>query len=139
MMLEVREYLEWHGMASSGRGMESYYDGYEIVLSRNPSITGIITAQSNKMTALTQLLSRPQVHQHHPRTSKVTTGHHGHSSIRRPNIEKQGHASWHHKDHRHHRRRGLVVMHHYADQIKQCMDMHGHAWHQRHRNRKIVP
>ncbi|KAF9601280.1 hypothetical protein IFM89_018390 [Coptis chinensis] len=40
-------------------GMESYYDGYEIVLSQNPSTTGIITTQSQKMTALSHLLSIP--------------------------------------------------------------------------------
>ncbi|KAL0540519.1 hypothetical protein IC582_020527 [Cucumis melo] len=41
--------LVWQVMAE---GMESYYDGYEIVLSQNPSTNAIITQQSNKMAAL---------------------------------------------------------------------------------------
>lgn len=41
--------LVWQIMA---QGMDSYYDGYEIVLSRNPSTTAVISQQSRKMTAL---------------------------------------------------------------------------------------
>ena len=41
--------LVWQVMAE---GMESYYDGYEIVLSQTPSTTAIITHQSNNMAAL---------------------------------------------------------------------------------------
>lgn len=41
--------LVWQVMAE---GMESYYDGYEIVLSQNPSTNAIITQQSNNMAAL---------------------------------------------------------------------------------------
>lgn len=41
--------LVWQVMAE---GMESYYDGYEIVLSQNPSTNSIITQQSNNMAAL---------------------------------------------------------------------------------------
>lgn len=41
--------LVWQVMAE---GMESYYDGYEIVLSQNPSTTAIITQQSKNMAAL---------------------------------------------------------------------------------------
>ena len=40
-------------------GMESYYDGYEIVLSQNPSATSIIAQQSNKMTKLEHSLNNP--------------------------------------------------------------------------------
>ncbi|KAL6315370.1 hypothetical protein AAG906_000479 [Vitis piasezkii] len=41
--------LVWQLMAE---GMQSYDDGYEIVLSQNPSTSGLITQQSNKMIAL---------------------------------------------------------------------------------------
>ncbi|XP_034677432.1 mannan endo-1,4-beta-mannosidase 5-like [Vitis riparia] len=41
--------LVWQLMAE---GMQSYDDGYDIVLSQNPSTRGIITQQSNKMIAL---------------------------------------------------------------------------------------
>ncbi|KAF5206818.1 Mannan endo-1,4-beta-mannosidase [Thalictrum thalictroides] len=45
--------MVWQIMAE---GMESYYDGYEIVLSQNPSTAGLISAQSQKMTALARSL-----------------------------------------------------------------------------------
>ena len=41
--------LVWQLMAE---GMQSYDDGYEIVLSQNPSTSGLIAQQSNKMIAL---------------------------------------------------------------------------------------
>ncbi|PON95166.1 1,4-alpha-glucan-branching enzyme [Trema orientale] len=41
--------LVWQIMA---QGMESYYDGYEIVLSQNPATAGVISQQSKKMIAL---------------------------------------------------------------------------------------
>lgn len=41
--------LVWQIMA---QGMESYYDGYEIVLSQNPATANVISQQSKKMTAL---------------------------------------------------------------------------------------
>ena len=41
--------LVWQIMAE---GMESYYDGYEIVLSKDASTTSVITQQSRRMTAL---------------------------------------------------------------------------------------
>lgn len=41
--------LVWQLMVE---GMQSYDDGYDIVLSQNPSTSGIITQQSNKMIAL---------------------------------------------------------------------------------------
>ena len=41
-------------------GMESCYDGYEIVLTQNQSTTSVIAQQSNKMKALEQTLNSPQ-------------------------------------------------------------------------------
>ena len=41
--------LVWQLMAE---GMQSYDDGYEIVLSQNPSTSSVITQQSNKMAVL---------------------------------------------------------------------------------------
>ncbi|KAL6315315.1 hypothetical protein AAG906_000409 [Vitis piasezkii] len=41
--------LVWQLMAE---GMQSYDDGYEIVLSQTPSTSGLVTQQSNKMIAL---------------------------------------------------------------------------------------
>ncbi|KAM0954082.1 putative mannan endo-1,4-beta-mannosidase [Dioscorea sansibarensis] len=46
--------LVWQLMAE---GMENYYDGYEIILSQNPSTAGLITGQSNVMASLSQLLN----------------------------------------------------------------------------------
>ncbi|KAH7677137.1 Mannan endo-1,4-beta-mannosidase protein [Dioscorea alata] len=46
--------LVWQLMAE---GMENYYDGYEIILSQNPSTAGLITRQSNVMASLSQLLN----------------------------------------------------------------------------------
>ncbi|PIA41100.1 hypothetical protein AQUCO_02300123v1 [Aquilegia coerulea] len=45
--------MVWQIMA---QGMESYYDGYEIVLSQDLSTAGLISAQSQKMTALARSL-----------------------------------------------------------------------------------
>lgn len=41
--------LVWQIMAE---GMESYYDGYEIVLSKDASTSNVIAQQSRRMTAL---------------------------------------------------------------------------------------
>nr|CAD1836937.1 unnamed protein product [Ananas comosus var. bracteatus] len=46
--------LVWQAMAE---GMESYYDGYEIVLSQEPSTTGVVARQSRAMAALSGVLS----------------------------------------------------------------------------------
>ncbi|XP_026434336.1 mannan endo-1,4-beta-mannosidase 1-like [Papaver somniferum] len=46
--------LVWQIVAE---GMESFYDGYEIVLSQNPSTAGLISGQSHKMRALSHTLS----------------------------------------------------------------------------------
>ncbi|OVA16481.1 Glycoside hydrolase [Macleaya cordata] len=48
--------LVWQIVAE---GMESYYDGYEIVLSQNPTTTGLIAGQSHKMAALGHMLNKP--------------------------------------------------------------------------------
>ncbi|KAI3464263.1 hypothetical protein Pfo_020926 [Paulownia fortunei] len=48
--------LVWQILAE---GMESYSDGYEIVLSQNPSTSSIISQQSRQMTALEHMMSRP--------------------------------------------------------------------------------
>ncbi|KAF5193468.1 Mannan endo-1,4-beta-mannosidase [Thalictrum thalictroides] len=50
--------IVWQIMAD---GMESYYDGYEIVLSQNPSTAGLISAQSQKMTALARCLDHYKI------------------------------------------------------------------------------
>ncbi|KAI3946306.1 hypothetical protein MKW98_010430 [Papaver atlanticum] len=47
--------LVWQIVAE---GMKSFYDGYEIVLSQNPSTAGLISGQSQKMRALSHTLSR---------------------------------------------------------------------------------
>lgn len=46
--------MVWQIMA---QGMESYYDGYEIVLSQSPLTTSVIAQQSKKMTALEHILN----------------------------------------------------------------------------------
>ncbi|CAM8995870.1 unnamed protein product [Rhodiola kirilowii] len=51
--------LVWQIVAE---GMESYDDGYEIVLSRDGSTSSLIDQQSNKMIALEQLMRRPHRH-----------------------------------------------------------------------------
>ncbi|MQM10395.1 hypothetical protein Taro_043290 [Colocasia esculenta] len=48
--------LVWQIMAE---GMDSYYDGYEIVLSQDVTTDGVIARQSHLMTALSHTLSRP--------------------------------------------------------------------------------
>lgn len=48
--------LVWHIL---DEGMDSYYDGYEIVLSKDLSTSTVISQQSNKMKALEHTLSRP--------------------------------------------------------------------------------
>lgn len=45
--------LVWQIMAE---GMESYYDGYEIVLSQDASTYGVIARQSHLMTALSHVV-----------------------------------------------------------------------------------
>ncbi|KAJ3675368.1 hypothetical protein LUZ60_004410 [Juncus effusus] len=49
--------LVWQVMAE---GMDSYYDGYEIVLPRDPSTTALISKQSHVMKLLAQTMGRPR-------------------------------------------------------------------------------
>ena len=58
----------WQLMAE---GMSSYGDGYEVVLSENPSTASFISAQSHKLAELTHIFTtlheyekRKQVHAH---------------------------------------------------------------------------
>ncbi|MFS7983717.1 putative mannan endo-1,4-beta-mannosidase [Helianthus anomalus] len=51
-------------------GMGSYRDGYEIILSENPSTKNIMSQQSRAMTSLSHLL-RIRHHQHPPRTGST--------------------------------------------------------------------
>lgn len=46
--------MVWQLMAE---GTQPYFDGYEIVLSQNPSTRSVIAQQSNKMTALAHILT----------------------------------------------------------------------------------
>ncbi|CAA7396525.1 unnamed protein product [Spirodela intermedia] len=48
--------LVWQLMAA---GMDSYYDGYEIVLSQEPDTGGVLARQSRLMTFLRHTMSRP--------------------------------------------------------------------------------
>ncbi|MFS7983716.1 putative mannan endo-1,4-beta-mannosidase [Helianthus anomalus] len=59
--------LVWQLMAD---GMGSYRDGYEIILSENPSTKNIMSQQSRAMTSLSHLL-RIRHHQHPPRTGST--------------------------------------------------------------------
>ncbi|KAK1310970.1 Mannan endo-1,4-beta-mannosidase 2 [Acorus calamus] len=49
--------LVWQVMA---KGMESYHDGYEIVLTQDTSTSGLISRQSRVMTSLGQMLGKPR-------------------------------------------------------------------------------
>ncbi|KAL2539016.1 Mannan endo-beta-1 [Forsythia ovata] len=63
--------LVWQLMA---QGMDSYHDGYEIVLSQNPSTAGIMSRQSHAMTALSRLFNGPHAHparQNHNKLGKT--------------------------------------------------------------------
>ncbi|KAG9456890.1 hypothetical protein H6P81_001398 [Aristolochia fimbriata] len=79
--------LVWQLMA---QGMESYYDGYEIVLPRDVSTGGVINRQSHLMSALAHtLLATPRRDHGDPSTSTSSTPalwrhrRHGHKQRRR--------------------------------------------------------
>lgn len=55
--------LVWQLMAE---GMDSYHDGYEIILSQNPSTAAIMSRQSHAMTDLSHLFVGP----HHTQTAR---------------------------------------------------------------------
>ncbi|KAK9135108.1 hypothetical protein Syun_014438 [Stephania yunnanensis] len=77
-----------------GEGMDSYNDGYEIVMSQNPSTVGLIEAQSQKMTQLIHSLSTPT---HHARTTTT-------DDLTRKNVKRGGHHHHHHVLNRGHRK-----------------------------------
>ena len=52
---EIGSSLVWLLMAE---GMDSYGDGYGIILSQHPSTRGVISGQSHKMTTLSRMLLR---------------------------------------------------------------------------------
>ncbi|KAM7511484.1 hypothetical protein LguiB_010359 [Lonicera macranthoides] len=54
--------LVWQLIAG---GMDSYYDGYQIVLPANPSTARVISGQSHAMTALSHLFTGPYSHAKH--------------------------------------------------------------------------
>ncbi|XP_077231839.1 mannan endo-1,4-beta-mannosidase 5-like [Tasmannia lanceolata] len=80
-------------------GMDPYYDGYEIILSQNPSTSGVITSQSHRMSALSHILNGPHGHTlntAHAHTLSRANNHrrsnpHGHS-LSGPNNAKHGHV-----------------------------------------------
>ncbi|CAK9185138.1 unnamed protein product [Ilex paraguariensis] len=70
--------LVWQLMA---KGMDSYDDGYQIILSENPSTDGVISRQSRAMTGLSHLFGLPHSNgrlSHWPHNAK-----HGHPYGRR--------------------------------------------------------
>ncbi|KAK9111402.1 hypothetical protein Scep_018921 [Stephania cephalantha] len=77
-----------------GEGMDSYNDGYEIVMSQSPSTVGVIEAQSQKMTQLIHSLSTPT---HHARTTTT-------DDLTRKNVKHGGHHHHHHVLNRGHRK-----------------------------------
>lgn len=87
--------LVWQVMAE---GMDSYYDGYEIVLPRDPSTTALISKQSRVMKVLAQTMRRPNM-------VRNTVPHVGDAShdkaISKPHFEV--HAQDHHRHQRRHR------------------------------------
>ncbi|KAI3978665.1 hypothetical protein MKX01_015840 [Papaver californicum] len=77
--------LVWQIVAA---GMDTYYDGYEIVLSQNPSTAGLIAGQSLKMAVLGRMLNAPRT----PYLGRVPRSHYifGH---------KKAHTHTHHHHH----------------------------------------
>ncbi|KAK4483914.1 hypothetical protein RD792_011123 [Penstemon davidsonii] len=67
--------LIWQLMA---QGMDSYHDGYEIVLAQNPSTAGIISRQSHAMSSLSHLVNNGPHAAHVQGVTMRTHGHHHH-------------------------------------------------------------
>ncbi|KAI3464261.1 hypothetical protein Pfo_020924 [Paulownia fortunei] len=66
--------LVWQLMAE---GMDGYHDGYEIILSQNPSTAGIMSRQSHAMNSLSHLFSNNGPHAHvHGAMMAHGHGHH---------------------------------------------------------------
>ncbi|KAL4583150.1 hypothetical protein LXL04_007715 [Taraxacum kok-saghyz] len=89
--------LVWQLMAD---GMSSYGDGYEILLTENPSTTSIISQQSHAMSTLSHLLRTesqnvPLGHNHRLKLDHIkghrspTTNHHGHHHRRHAHNQKR--------------------------------------------------
>ena len=89
--------LVWQLMAD---GMSSYGDGYEILLTENPSTTSIISQQSHAMSTLSHLLRTesqnvPLGHNHRLQLDHIkghrspTTNHHGHHHRRHAHNQKR--------------------------------------------------
>ncbi|KAF3321720.1 mannan endo-1,4-beta-mannosidase 5-like protein [Carex littledalei] len=94
--------LVWQVMAE---GMDSYYDGYEIILPRDPSTTALINKQSHVMKVLAQTMRRPNMVEN---TGSEVGDASGDKSIRKPHFQARAktegvHVHAHH--HRHHHRR----------------------------------
>ncbi|KZV37339.1 mannan endo-1,4-beta-mannosidase 5-like [Dorcoceras hygrometricum] len=79
--------LVWQIMA---QGMDSYDDGYQIVLSQSPSTTGIISKQSHAMSALSHLLNGPHSVDRVNGANEIPSGHHHHR--RHANRHYAGHT-----------------------------------------------
>lgn len=95
--------LVWQVMA---KGMDSYYDGYEIILPRDPSTTALINKQSHVMKVLAQTMRRPNMVEN---TGSEVGDASGDKSISKPHTQARAktegvHVHAHH--HRHHRRHG---------------------------------
>lgn len=95
--------LVWQVMAE---GMDSYYDGYEIILPRDPSTTALINKQSHVMKVLAQTMRRPNMVEN---TGSEVGDASGDKLISKPYTQARAktegvHVHAHH--HRHHRRHG---------------------------------
>ncbi|KAJ4795320.1 hypothetical protein LUZ62_046566 [Rhynchospora pubera] len=101
--------LVWQLMAE---GMDSYYDGYEIVLPRDPSTTALISKQSHVMQTLAHTLRRPNMNQNMvPQVGdvsrdKATSRPHFQARAKMDNnpvhTPHQHHQRYHHHHHRSH-------------------------------------
>eukprot|EP00262_Sarcandra_glabra_P013276 TRINITY_DN363_c0_g3_i1.p1 TRINITY_DN363_c0_g3~~TRINITY_DN363_c0_g3_i1.p1 ORF type:complete len:476 (-),score=68.92 TRINITY_DN363_c0_g3_i1:135-1562(-) len=106
--------LVWQIMVE---GMDSYYDGYEILLSQNPSTSGIIASQSQKMSALGNMLNRL----HALLLTNPNHGNHAHMMNRPHGLTWQ-------KPHHHTSRRPYTIGKHGKMHSKPGNEMHGHVF-----------
>lgn len=87
--------LVWQIMA---QGMDSYNDGYQIVLSQSPSTAGIISRQSHAMTALSHLFNGPHSVDRVDEADKIASVHHHHHRHAKKHNARHTHPSGHMKD-----------------------------------------
>ncbi|XP_073316326.1 mannan endo-1,4-beta-mannosidase 5-like [Primulina huaijiensis] len=87
--------LVWQIMA---QGMDSYNDGYQIVLSQSPSTAGIISRQSHAMTALSHLLNGPHSIDRVDGADKIARGYHHHRRHTKKHNARHTRPSGHMKD-----------------------------------------